>query len=296
MKDIFGISMLYSTSKGGNSWASDNSTWPRTLRKQLNGTVPFDPLINFNHGNANYEIIGKGHNKELVVTNASTDKYNVVPRIYIGDAKQADFWNNVEVTFYSKVNSLLDGGVSWGGLQAVVKTVHHPDAVRNDEGNDDNRGYGGRIKFFGDSDINKETNHQPNHNVNSKAVYPWGYKNPLPLNKWIGYKLVVRNRGSEEVHLQLYIDKTSGGDLSKQRWELLHDIIDKPGAGDDIWPSYEANFSNTSPDSYRKNSPYVGKPLVGKWKTAQNWVYIRTDSIQEQRYKWISVREVDGEK
>jgi len=294
-KDVFGIQMFHPTKSGGNSWASDAATWPKTLPKQLNGTVPFDPLLTFNHGNAYYQIVGSGDNKELVVTNSTTDKSRVVPRIYIGDAATPNYWDNVEVTFYSKVVALLDGGVSWGGLQAVAKTVHHPDAVRNDAVNDDNRGYHGRIKFYGDSDVGKELNHSPNHNVQSKYVYPWGYKNPLPLQTWIGYKLIVRSVGDDAVHLQLYIDKTSNGDLSQQKWELLHDVIDVSQADDSIWPNYDSSYSNTSPDSYRLNSPYVGEPLVGKWKTKQNWVYIRTDSIQEQRYKWLSIREVAAE-
>ncbi len=285
--------MLHPTKADGRIWASDAETWTGTLKKQLNGTIPFDPLVTFNHGNAYYEIIGKGNHKELVVTNSTNNKYDVVPRIYIGDPNVADFWNNVEVTFYSNVVSLLDGGVSWGGLEAVVKTVHHPDAKKNDAVNDENRGYSGRIKFYGDSDIEKEMNHSPNRNVRSTSAYPWGKKNHLPLDTWIGFKFVARNVGSTGVQLQLYIDKTSQGDLSKQKWELLVDLTDVTQADASVWPGFAAGFTNTSEASYRSQSPYVGQPLVGKWKTSQNFIYIRTDSIQEQRYKWLSIREIE---
>lgn len=285
--DLFGVTKMYDTKSGGREWYSN---WIQNMAKQWCGTCPFDPMVDFNNGSQYVEIATNSGDKELIIS--STDPDNNYPRIYIGNAATENFWDNVEVTFYCKAVSLSSNICGWGGLEAVIKTTHYPDGYNNNAENDNCRGYGGRITYDGDSDIEKEMCHSPNRNARTSPIYPWGDGVYMPLNQWIGYKFIgtTCNNGTK-VHLKLYIDTVSNGNLANQQWTLLKDITDEDNITS-IWPSGQ---SNTAASSYRTGSPYVGKALCGSNKTTQKWVYIRTDGVREQRYKYMSVREINPE-
>lgn len=285
--DLFGITKMYPTKASGREWFSN---WTQNMAKQWSGTCSIDPLLDFNNGSQYVEIATVNGDKELIIS--STDPDNNYPRIYIGNAAVNDFWDNVEVTFYCKAVSLSDNICGWGGLEAVIKTTHYPDGYNNNAENDNCRGYGGRITYDGDADIEKELCHSPNRNARTSPVYPWGDGEYLPLNQWIGYKFIGTTcSNGTKVHLKLYIDTVSNGNPANQQWTLLKEITDEDNITS-IWPSGQSNIAASS---YRTGSPYVGKALCGSNRTTQKWVYIRTDGVREQRYKYMSIREIDPE-
>ncbi len=212
------------------------------------------------------------------------------PRIYIRDsdteaippASSVQMWNNVEVTFYATSN--LNSGVGWAGLEAVVKTNHLPDSW-----DCESRGYGGRMLFDGRIDLEKEVSHTSNINVQQDlATWPGG----LPLNRWIGYKIVARNcDNNTHVKLELYRELSLGNETNPiapaggGNWELLGTYIDTG--------TWSAGHGNATP----KCSFDTGKTDRSLPLTWANWsVYLRTDDDNNkglvQHYKWLSVREI----
>ena len=133
----------------------------------------------------------------------------------------------------------------------------------------------------GDCDFEKEQSHPAGSNSNSTKAYPWG-SGEIPTNQWLGYKLVARDQGSDSnVHLELYLDKTSNGNLANQVWEK---IIDYTDYNNKTWDNQSSAWCC---------STHANKSLRGSYKTTQLYVYLRTDGVTDQRYKWISIREIN---
>lgn len=168
---------------------------------------------------------------------------------------------------------------AWGGFESVVRTQHNPDS---DDCN--TRGYGARLTLDGDCDIEKEQSHNKGANSQSYKEYPWGQSGNIPLNKWIGHKFIARDIGDQSsVHLELYFDTTSNGDPAMQKWEKLIDYVDYDGKE---WDSQASEWCCND---------HKDKSLRGINATSQRYVYIRSDAVDPQYYKWITIREIDPE-
>ena len=242
--DRFGIKMLHATVHGGREWFNGWDAGPeRTITW---GPDSRDPQFII-RGNTRCVVYGAaGANAGQAKVSGSG------PRLYVrGTASEAvppppgtPTWNNVEVTFYARTTN-AGSKVVYAGLEAVCKTNHCPDS-------DDptTRGYGGRVLFDGRVDIEKELSHAKGSNIRSFPAFIWTEADggprsenaslvsnnngrpvyEMPLNKWIGYKLVARNCDhGVNVLLEVYIDRSGG--INGGDWKLaksLKDIVYSP--------------------------------------------------------------------
>jgi hypothetical protein len=267
-EDLFGITMLHESKEGGRSWNS-KALLEKTFSTDWDDSHSYDAGF-YLRGNAQYSSSGNGELKAGQLDGESN------PRMYIGDGTTA--WDgNLEVTFYSKVQTVMAmSDAAWGGLESVVRTQHVPD----DE-DCNTRGYGARLTLDGDCDIEKEQCHRLGANSQSTKAYPWGNSGRVPLDKWIGHKFVVRDTGNGScVHLELYFDTTSNGDLANQKWDKVIDYVDYDGKQ---WESQSSQWCC---------STHKDKSLRGQNSTSQLFVYLRSDAVDPQYFKWISVREI----
>jgi len=278
--DAFGLRELY-PSVGREWFCAWDSGSQRTITW---GTESTDPGLVI-RGSTSVTIYGASGTRGGQMRVSGTN-----PRIYIRSSEteaippssEVQKWNNVEVTFYAYSNK--DSGVGYAGLEAVVKTNHMPDSW-----DATTRGYGGRMLFDGRIDFEKEVSHGAGYNVqNSLSTWSGG----LPLQRWIGYKLVARNCASNtHVKLELYRELSLGSQTNPAvpsgggTWELLGTYTDT-GA-------WSTGFgSATALCSFDTGRTDRSLPL-----TWANWsVYLRTDDDDNlglvQYYKWLSVREI----
>ena len=191
------------------------------------------------------------------------------PRIYVRDSLQNhDFvpsntltWKIVEITFYSNT---IDPGivpVVYAGVQADARTDHYPDTDLCNM-----RGISTKWNFDGRCQFEKETG---NKQVNTTYAFP--NNGPMPLNTWIGYKYIVRSCNNDTACcVQMYMDFTNGknGGL----WTKTNEFVDYDG------------WSADMPSCY---STHAGKVLKENYS-----VYLRTDCVIKQLYKFFSVREI----
>jgi hypothetical protein len=278
--DPFGIAEIYPSV--GREWFNAwNSGTQRALTSGMAGTDPGLVI----RGNTSVTIYGASGTRagQMQVTGTN-------PRIYVRDSSSESIppadnvlkWNNVEVTFYAMSNK--NSGIGYAGLEAVVKTNHCPDTW-----DATTRGYGGRMLFDGRIDFEKEVSHANGINVQQELT-PWS--GGLPLNRWIGYKLVARNiDNGAHVSLELYRELSLSNEINPTapagggNWELLGTTTDTG--------TWSAGYGNaTAQCSFDTGRADRSLPL-----TWANWsVYLRTDDDNNtglvQYYKWFSVREI----
>lgn len=277
--DPFGIKKLYPSV--GREWFN---VWGTGAQRTLTwDTYSSDPGMVF-RGDTNAIVYGSAGTRagQMQITGDA-------PRIYIRDSGTEAIppldsvlkWNNVEVTFYAY--STGNSGVGWAGLESVVKTNHLPDSW-----DCATRGYGGRMLFDGRLDFEKEVSHPSGINV-QQSLGNWS--GGLPLNRWIGFKMVARNVDSNtHVRLELYRELSIGNVVNPSapagggNWELLGTYTDTG--------TWSTGFGSCTAQSTWDNG-HTDRSLPLTWA---NWsVYLRTDGITAsipQYYKWLSVREV----
>lgn len=231
-----------------------------------------DPQLIF-RGYGAYTIYGASNSQSgiMKVTGAS-------PRIYVrGSSVESDnlpssvpIWKNVEITFYANTTN-AGSNISYAGIEAVARTNHYPDSKLCTT-----RGYGGKINFDGRVHFEKECCHGKG-DKQTKPVYPFTNKGRMPLNKWIGYKYVVRAcENNTKVKLELYMDLTNG--KNGGTWYKLTEFVDYDG-----W----------SADTPSCCDAHKGKVLTSPYFNNTYSVYLRTDGLGKQLYKKFSIREID---
>jgi hypothetical protein len=257
VKDRFGISILNVSANQGRQWYCQwGNGHARTLKWQID---PDDSEFDVNHGDATFEIDGKG------VCKAS----GRTPRMYVYDHTGKQQWGNVEITLYGmRVSETKSLG--YAGLMAYARTNH-----TKDENICDDRGYGGRLTYDGRADFEKEIAHHLGAGyVQAAEVHPWEKDGPMPRNVWIGYKFIVYNvDGGKHVRMEIWRDMTDG--KNGGQWELLTSYVDQGGWGTKAPPC----ASGVDPAAILTNPNLV--------------VYVRTDEVSDMRYKNFSIREID---
>jgi hypothetical protein len=258
--DVFGVKYLRRTLRDGTYWISD---WDSPRR--FSGVDPQDDWFDADHGSGTYEAGGG----RLVIGGEA-------PRMYIYDPAYERQWRDVEVTVYAQ--RIRDSGISFAGITMVARSNH----LRTDNGASDlcdTRGYGGRLRFDGHADFEKETAHPRNQSINNTLLYPDG----LPLGVWIGVKFVVYDR-RDGVHLELWLDRTDGRDGG--RWELVNEVVDNGRLFGRVpcAPGIDPQMALTN--SPVRDGSESGKPNLS--------VYFRSDGIAPGGlvYKWASIREI----
>lgn len=301
----FGIKMLFQTTPDAREWFS---RWGKGTQRTITwGPDPVDPEF-IVRGSGRCVIYGRtGRNAGQAKLTGSA------PRLYVRGSPSEEVpppagtskWNNVEVTFYAKTT---DAGsrLPYAGIEAVCKTNHFPDS---DDAS--TQGYGGRVLFDGRVDIEKELSHAKNSNIRTSPAFVWTEvdggtpsKNSffvesngnqpvyeLPLNKWIGFKLVARNCDHDtRVLVDVYVDKTNGANGGD--WQLVKSIKDIPYDPADAARYYSKELWDDAADFKDKGSAVPaqhGEPIT----TPDYSVYLRTDGNSEQFYKFFSVREIE---
>ena len=272
--DRFGVQMLHPTLSGGHEW---HANWDNGRERAFGSTAEFtgDPEFDTNHGDGSYRVDGRG---VLKISGRA-------PRMYVHDPANLRSWGNVEITVYGR--RIADTGISYGGIMAYARTNHGTVAPGGENRNlCDCRGYGGMVTYDGRVQFEKETaHHQGNGNAQIARVKYWPAG--MPKDRWIGYKLVVRDcNGGRNVKLELYLDGRNGA--GGGAWEKVTEFTDDGhnfgarstpcGAGID--PALALTTSTARPGSE------TGKPNLT--------VYFRSDGVLTDGlwYKQASVREI----
>jgi len=262
--DTFGVSVLFPTTRNGREWYSQFHVGPsRTIIFGPSGV--YDP-----------ELIFRGHGV-YTINNGILTVCGPCPRIYVRAStlnhvdvpKTTPTWKNVEVTFYSNTIDPGRNPVPYAGVEAVVRTDHYPDTDLCNT-----RGIGGKWNFDGRCQFEKETAHLNDSSGNKQVntVYPFMNNGPMPLNTWIGYKYIVRSLNNDtECCAEMYMDTTNGENGGS--WIKVNEFIDYNGWSSDV--------------------PSCCEIHRGRVLDANYTVYLRTDGVIKQLYKWFSIREID---
>ncbi len=266
--DKFGIKELYRTIPNGREWYSK---WDNCHERVWNSSSN-DPddveFITKYEGNGSWKTDGLG----ILKTSGNT------PRMYVIDRDQTKNWHNVEITIYGR--RISDDNVPWGGIATYARTNHVIDADYCDA-----RGYGGRFRYDGDVDFEKETKHDSQKGyaqISNKTYWPVG----MPKNVWIGYKFIVYDILDGNVKLELYRDDTDG--LYGGTWIKINEFMDNGsnfGVGNDacnidVDPALRLTSSDT------RSGSETGKPNLA--------IYFRSDGVDIDGiwYKKTSIREI----
>jgi hypothetical protein len=199
------------------------------------------------------------------------------PRMYIIDPSQLRSWHNVEITVYGK--RISDNGTEWAGIASYARTNH-----MIDNNSCDTRGYGGRFRYDGAIDFEKEISHEKAYAQTEGKNY---WESGMPKNIWIGYKFIVYDLPNNSVKLELWIDTTDG--LNGGNWTKINEFIDD-GTNFGSEESCKSNVSSYTVLSNADNriGSESGKPNLA--------VYFRSDNVNTDGlfYKKASIREIAG--
>jgi hypothetical protein len=257
-RDTFGIQQIYDTRTGSKVWTSAH--WEKA-------TYTLDERIDSHDPQG---ISGKRGSGMLTVADGVLTMAGEQPRLYI--YPYAGFpWRDVEVTaYYMRVT---DAAVAYAGMVAGIRS--------GPEGHSDNpcdaHTYYGRMRHDGAFDFDKELKHPHStsaHRVPADEAWPDG---KLPRNRWIGFKFIGYNDGGV-VKLETYRDLTEG--QNGGTWEKVNSATDQTG-----W------FASTD---CALHNPTAGRSdvLILDGGT----VLIRNTNIEDARYRWVSVREIQRAK
>jgi hypothetical protein len=236
------------------------STW--SADRSFGGLDPQDPWFDADHGSASYQVTAG----QLGITGTT-------PRMYVRDPAKQRQWRNVEVTMYFK--RMSDTGVPYAGMVAVARTNHSADNHPCDT-----RGVGGRLRYDGRVDFEKETSHPHNEATAAKVLWPGG----MPFGRWIGYKYIVYDLPGGSVKLEIWVDQTGGRNGGK--WRKVNQVVDNGKLFGDVpcAPGIDPRMPLTA--SPHRVGSESGKPNLN--------VYFRSDGVRAGGllYKWGSIREI----
>jgi hypothetical protein len=232
--------------------------------RQFVGVDPKDSWFDANHGDASYRV----SDGQLFVSGE-------IPRMYVHDPQLERQWRDAEITMYFK--RVSDQDVPYAGMTAIARSNHLDTESGSREC--DTRGVGGRVRYDGHTDFEKETAFPSNDATSDNVLWPGG----MPKEEWIGFKFLVYDK-PDGVHLELWVDRTGGRDGGQ--WQRVNSVVDngKLFGSEPCASGIDPQMALTN-DPSRKGSE-SGKPNVS--------VYFRSDGVDQDGlvYKWGSVREI----
>lgn len=254
--DALGVKMVRPTKAGGRTWFAK---WNAARALKAGQTDPKDSEFQ-NRGTGAFTVAGDG----------TATASGGVNRHYIWDQSAAKKWQNVEVTFYGNYKKLPPAPGPKPPPSGIMVEVRTGDG-HNDDPAKQCSGASYALAFYDDglAEMKKEAKHPVYSSRNPKAnIWDGG---PLPENKWIGFKAIVRD-APDGVEMSLYRDMTDGA--KGGTWEK---VLEYKDAG--AW-------------SVGDGSPICGKPATRMLTGAYPIVLIRNDNATT-RYKKASVREIN---
>jgi hypothetical protein len=265
--DGFGVTKLYATQPHGMAWVS---TWgyPRSMSED-DTTDPKDPWFTVTENSATYKVTGG----ELWISGRA-------PRMYVRDPALKRQWRNVEITMYFK--RVSDDSTAFAGMVGVTRANHGATGpVESDSC--DSQGYGGRMRYDGYTDFEREIAHPRNDSTEPKLLWPGG----MPYDVWLGYKYVVYDLPDSSVQLQLWLDPGNG------QWRMVDQLRDSGTTFGQAMVACRPGTSSSAPlnGTGKRKGSESGKPNIS--------TYFRTDNVTSNgglRYKWGSIREIKPER
>jgi hypothetical protein len=270
-KDIFGITEFYPTKPGTIEWNSNhwNNGISRTIKYASDPYDPTDWTEDHSASTIGFIIDGNGTMKM-----AGSPRFHINPEI--GTKVTPQKFTNIEFTAYYMKKGLA--GSNWGGM--IVGMRGSANGHGSSTGNDcDAQCYQARFRNDGKWDFEKEIKHSATTYFSGSGFNTqdplWGGL-ILPENRWIGMKYILTNINSNtQVHLQVYIDSTSNGNVvNGGNWVLVGDIIDTG-----------TNWIGGDISGCTYTNQYMALTGGGN-------VYMRTDG-DTANYKMITIREID---
>jgi hypothetical protein len=254
-RDPFGIKMLNPTRDGARPWTSEhwkNQNYRIEARRDSN-----DP-----QGNS-----GKRGEGTLSVADGVLTMSGEQPRLYVYPFDDAP-WRDVELTVYYM--RVADNATNYAGMIAGLRSGPdgHTAATPCDA-----HTYYGRMRHDGAFDFAKELKHPASSSrdrLPAEQAWPDG---KLPFHQWIGWKLIGYNVPNG-VKLEIYRDLTEGrggGD-----WKKVIETTDDGG-----W------FARSDCPDQNPVAGHSDMKIVNG-----GTVFIRNTNVQEARYRWMSIREI----
>jgi hypothetical protein len=258
-RDVFGIKMIYATRDGTRIWNSAH--WDKKNYVMETRHDRSDP-----HG-----ISGKRGNGTLTVADGILTMAGEEPRLYINPF-EGTTWRDTELTVYYM--RVADNAARHAGMVAGVRSGPEGHTTMTPC---DAHTYYGRMRHDGAFDFAKELKHPASashERLPPEQAWPDG---KLPFNRWIGWKYVCYNVGMR-VKLEVYRDLTEAQDGGN--WEKINETVDEGG-----W------FTGTD---CPEHNPVDGRSDMRVLNGGT--VLIRNTNIQDARYRWVSIREIQSPK
>jgi len=273
--DKFGIKKLF-PDYGPKWFARWDNGKPRTIKSTGTISVAKDPSDSM----AKFLCLEYAKEKNMMSIDGKGEMrlQGMHPRLYVYDGSKK--WLNTEMTCYCKLVSPMVVPGAYTTFRLCTRSNHH--AITKCICN----GTGYSSEFFlpaKDQRFRKELTHP--HYAN------WPFASPNPgLNVWFGQKFVVRNSGYNKVRLQCYIDLTDG--LDGGDWQLVGEYTD-----DGNWPiESPKELANIATDVSKCRSGCLNPKPVSPYNRiiTETGVasYLRTDYVNDIRFKKMSVREI----
>ena len=251
--DAFGVTMLYPSHAGGESWSmpADPRTDPR-----FNPQNPITPNADGSWKMQNAQV------RMEVFTSTGYRKPDTYDRKVLaerGYMLAPNDWRNIEMTGFVRVNSasLTTDNFAW-----YARGGHHSDPIAC-EGS----AYKGGLHYDGRARFEKESWHVSYRNSAYAQV------TSSLMGRWVGFKTVMRNvvsGGKAAVKMELWLNDNA----DRVTWTKIYEMTDDGSFGGD------ASACGASP---------AAMPITWGGPVAT----FRWDSAEDVDFRWLSVREID---
>jgi len=264
--DEFGVKYLYASdnSQHGNNWFADFPTTSDFRASEID-----DYRLDFK--TYGYTGLTGG---EIQFRGASI--------MAISEADGFQGFQDVELTAYVKWEN-----IGRNGYESTIVLTTHAESQFDDtvNGGCDGESYSVSVnRLNGEVQFNKMYFKRGYREVRSTPISttPDGLRNGIPLNEYVGLKLIAYTHGTLNVKLELYIDQTQGNNGGQ--WQLVHEYLDRPGS----WKAERGwHYSYFARSECSRDD---GEPFLGHRKYAK--ITLDGSNDTEIRLRKISLRNI----